>query len=152
MKELKKPCEAHRLRSLKHQANSHRSLFIPKCGEDGYYAPMQCSAKNKFCWCVNKNGNKKRGSRTKGLTDCSEKKEQGNSNSDFLRNEYYVCLWKQYLQERMYFFKTAVYQIFPFLDRLHQLYFYLYHTSVAKSSLTTVVSSGKVTFIHNTQF
>jgi hypothetical protein len=35
--------------------------------------------KNKYCWCVDKDGNKKKGSRTKGLTDCSKPKdEKGN--------------------------------------------------------------------------
>ena len=72
LKALKKPCEIHRSRALKHQANSYRSVFIPKCNDDGYYAPMQCTIKNKYCWCVNKDGNKKKGSRTKGLADCSK--------------------------------------------------------------------------------
>ncbi|CAB3999641.1 nidogen-2 [Paramuricea clavata] len=80
MKALKKPCESHRLRSLKHQANSFRSVFIPKCGDDGYYAPMQCTVKNKYCWCVDKDGNKKKGSRTKGLADCSGQKPKDKGN------------------------------------------------------------------------
>ena len=78
MKALQKPCETHRLRFLKHKANSLGSVFIPRCNEDGYYAPMQCTAKNKYCWCVDKNGKKKKGSRTRGLTDCSKSKDKGN--------------------------------------------------------------------------
>lgn len=72
-----KPCESHRSRALKHQVKLRKSVFVPKCSEDGYYAPMQCTAKNKYCWCVDKEGKKKRGSSVKGLADCAKTKKKG---------------------------------------------------------------------------
>ncbi|XP_046853142.1 thyroglobulin-like isoform X2 [Xenia sp. Carnegie-2017] len=76
MKALKKPCEIHRTHSQKLQAKTRQRIFIPKCNEDGYYSPMQCSKKSKHCWCVNKKGNIKSGSKAKTLTDCLNPKSR----------------------------------------------------------------------------
>ncbi|XP_041834475.1 thyroglobulin-like isoform X1 [Melanotaenia boesemani] len=48
--------------------------FLPKCDENGKYQPQQCHASTGHCWCVNKKGTEKPGTRTAPGTppvDCS---------------------------------------------------------------------------------
>ena len=35
--------------------------FMPQCNEDGSYKEVQCHGSTGYCWCVDKNGNKKEG-------------------------------------------------------------------------------------------
>ncbi|XP_036619187.1 testican-3 [Trichosurus vulpecula] len=46
--------------------------YIPLCDQDGYYKPTQCHGGSGQCWCVDRYGNEKMGSRTNGTAaDCA---------------------------------------------------------------------------------
>ncbi|XP_023251193.1 nidogen-2 isoform X2 [Seriola lalandi dorsalis] len=52
--------------------------FVPQCEEDGQYTPLQCHGSTGHCWCVDSNGEERRGTRTAaGETprDCSKPDE-----------------------------------------------------------------------------
>ena len=38
--------------------------FVPRCDDDGYYLPEQCSASTAHCWCVTRDGEKILGTET----------------------------------------------------------------------------------------
>ena len=48
--------------------------FIPKCEEDGSYSKIQCLESARLCWCVNENGEERKGTRTKGIPNCDKSK------------------------------------------------------------------------------
>lgn len=44
--------------------------YIPQCDSLGYYRPLQCHAAVGVCWCTDKHGNERPGTRTKGEPRC----------------------------------------------------------------------------------
>ncbi|XP_061840377.1 testican-3 [Nerophis lumbriciformis] len=44
--------------------------YLPSCEEDGYYRSQQCHSSSGQCWCVDRYGNERAGSRTHGAADC----------------------------------------------------------------------------------
>ena len=47
------------------------SLFLPECNEDGSYMQIQCQ--ESFCWCVNKEGQIRAGTKVQsGKPDCTK--------------------------------------------------------------------------------
>ena len=67
-----KPCRRHLNRVESIIFPSKFRPFIPLCDSNGYYLPLQCHQSSGYCWCVNKNGNMKSGTRTKGPIDCGK--------------------------------------------------------------------------------
>ena len=67
-----KPCKRHLKRVQSIVFPSKFRPFIPLCDSKGYYLPLQCHQSSGYCWCVDKNGNMKPGTRTKGSIDCGE--------------------------------------------------------------------------------
>uniref|UniRef100_A0A3B4U5M5 Thyroglobulin type-1 domain-containing protein n=1 Tax=Seriola dumerili TaxID=41447 RepID=A0A3B4U5M5_SERDU len=45
--------------------------FVPQCEEDGQYTPLQCHGSTGHCWCVDSNGEERRGTRTAAETTLS---------------------------------------------------------------------------------
>uniref|UniRef100_A0A3B4WGN0 Nidogen 2 n=1 Tax=Seriola lalandi dorsalis TaxID=1841481 RepID=A0A3B4WGN0_SERLL len=70
----KSQCEQHR-DSLQSDGFPLYGAFVPQCEEDGQYTPLQCHGSTGHCWCVDSNGEERRGTRTAaGETprDCNE--------------------------------------------------------------------------------
>lgn len=44
--------------------------FVPTCQPDGGYNVVQCDMSVGVCWCVDKNGIEKQGTRTTGMPSC----------------------------------------------------------------------------------
>lgn len=62
-------CEYQR-KEMRHQ--SFRG-HVPRCKEDGSFAEIQCYHEVKICWCVDKEGRERNGTRQKGApSNCSE--------------------------------------------------------------------------------
>ena len=47
--------------ALRHSSDSASSLFIPSCSANGEYAPQQCHQSIQYCWCVNEDGSRIKG-------------------------------------------------------------------------------------------
>uniref|UniRef100_A0A665TN62 Nidogen 2a (osteonidogen) n=1 Tax=Echeneis naucrates TaxID=173247 RepID=A0A665TN62_ECHNA len=73
----KSQCEQHRdsLQSgVEAMGRPSIGAFVPQCDSDGQYRPLQCHGSTGHCWCVDSNGEERRGTRTEaGETprDCS---------------------------------------------------------------------------------
>uniref|UniRef100_A0A665TMX6 Nidogen 2a (osteonidogen) n=1 Tax=Echeneis naucrates TaxID=173247 RepID=A0A665TMX6_ECHNA len=74
----KSQCEQHRdsLQSgVEAMGRPSIGAFVPQCDSDGQYRPLQCHGSTGHCWCVDSNGEERRGTRTEaGETprDCKE--------------------------------------------------------------------------------
>ncbi|XP_034720262.1 nidogen-2 isoform X5 [Etheostoma cragini] len=76
----KTDCEHHRLRA---QATSQEGypivgVYVPQCDADGQYLPLQCHSSTGHCWCVDRRGQERTGSRTPPGTqpkDCNRPDE-----------------------------------------------------------------------------
>lgn len=51
------------LTTCQRQAAKMPSAFSPKCTQDGEFEPVQCNDRSRECWCVDKEGKEKPGSR-----------------------------------------------------------------------------------------
>lgn len=78
---MQRPCKRHRSRALSHGRSTGKAIFIPRCHKNGYYLPLQCLVRNKQCWCVDEEGKEKKGTRTRGITECEYKGLLENSTS-----------------------------------------------------------------------
>ncbi|XP_028399649.1 neurogenic locus notch homolog protein 2-like isoform X2 [Dendronephthya gigantea] len=47
-------------------------VFTPQCEEDGSYSKMQCHGSTGYCWCVNADGSKLKGTETRSRPNCTE--------------------------------------------------------------------------------
>lgn len=63
-----RPCTAL---ARAHANAGARGGYVPACDAHGYYAPRQCHAALAVCWCVDKHGAERAGSRVRGLPDCA---------------------------------------------------------------------------------
>ena len=70
-----KPCHRHLNRVKSLMFPSKFRPFIPLCDSEGYYLALQCHQSSRHCWCVDKNGNMKPGTKTKGPIHCGKFKE-----------------------------------------------------------------------------
>ena len=70
---IKRPsrCLLDRARSLALNVDDSDGNYIPKCGNDGSYVPVQCLSSSKQCWCVDKHGNELYNTRQEGQPDCN---------------------------------------------------------------------------------
>ncbi|XP_042260960.1 nidogen-2 isoform X6 [Thunnus maccoyii] len=72
----KSQCEQHRdsLQSgVEHGGRPSLGAFIPQCDSDGRYRPLQCHGSTGHCWCVDRRGQERAGTRTPpgtAPTDC----------------------------------------------------------------------------------
>ena len=63
-----KPCLANRLRALR--ISLRKKPYVAQCESNGDYTPLQCNAYTGVCWCVDKHGKERVGSRTKRTPNC----------------------------------------------------------------------------------
>jgi len=58
-------CQQHR-DSLQESLRMYRGLeaFVPQCDEKGQYKPLQCLGTTGHCWCVDRRGQERVGTRT----------------------------------------------------------------------------------------
>ncbi|XP_061742930.1 testican-3 isoform X2 [Nerophis ophidion] len=65
------PCRAQLADiNSKHIGKKLLGQYLPSCEEDGYYRAQQCHSSSGQCWCVDRYGNERAGSRTHGAADC----------------------------------------------------------------------------------
>ncbi|XP_069568834.1 nidogen-2 isoform X2 [Brachyistius frenatus] len=63
----KSQCEQHRdsLQSgVDHGGRPSLGAFVPQCDSDGRYRPLQCHGSTGHCWCVDRSGQERAGTRT----------------------------------------------------------------------------------------
>ena len=68
--------------------------FIPQCGEDGAYSPMQCWGSTGYCWCVDEYGIEIPGTSIpswQGTPDCSTTQEECVASQ--IEECVYIALW-----------------------------------------------------------
>lgn len=63
-----RPCRA--LARAHATAQAQEGAYVPACDARGYYRPRQCHAALAVCWCVDRHGVERKGSRTKGAPAC----------------------------------------------------------------------------------
>ncbi|XP_071319886.1 nidogen-2 isoform X2 [Trachinotus anak] len=76
----KTQCEQHRdsVQTTSPEGYPLYGAFVPQCDDDGQYTPLQCHSSTGHCWCVDSNGEERRGTRTTAgttPTDCSKPDE-----------------------------------------------------------------------------
>lgn len=64
---LQGPCDQHLAHVSTIISKDRRHFYTPTCDNKGYYIPLQCDNGRKWCWCVDKYGAMKKGTRTKSL-------------------------------------------------------------------------------------
>ncbi|XP_077295665.1 proteoglycan Cow [Arctopsyche grandis] len=64
-----RPCTAVTRRANR---NHFIGAYIPQCDSLGFYRPLQCHGAVGVCWCTDKHGNERPGTRTKGEPRCPE--------------------------------------------------------------------------------
>ena len=64
-------CLLDRARFLALDVSDSKGNYIPKCGKDGSYDPVQCHSASGQCWCVDKYGNELYETRQEGPPDCT---------------------------------------------------------------------------------
>ncbi|XP_035984365.1 nidogen-2 isoform X2 [Fundulus heteroclitus] len=62
----KTPCEhqKERAQATGSQGYPVAGAYVPQCDADGLYIPLQCHTSTGYCWCVNKDGQERAGTRT----------------------------------------------------------------------------------------
>uniref|UniRef100_A0A3Q2TCT3 Thyroglobulin type-1 domain-containing protein n=1 Tax=Fundulus heteroclitus TaxID=8078 RepID=A0A3Q2TCT3_FUNHE len=62
----KTPCEHHKERAQATGSQGYpvAGAYVPQCDADGLYIPLQCHTSTGYCWCVNKDGQERAGTRT----------------------------------------------------------------------------------------
>ncbi|KAM9327748.1 nidogen-2 isoform 2-T2 [Pholidichthys leucotaenia] len=75
-KPIKTPCERHRdsVQTTSPEGYPLLGAHVPQCDANGQYIPLQCHSSTGDCWCVDANGEERRGTRTPAgatPTDCS---------------------------------------------------------------------------------
>ncbi|XP_068612657.1 nidogen-2 [Brachionichthys hirsutus] len=73
-------CEHHResVRPTGPEGYPDPGAYVPQCGTDGQYIPLQCHASTGHCWCVDSSGRERAGTRTPPgttQTDCDKRDE-----------------------------------------------------------------------------
>ncbi|XP_038151837.1 nidogen-2 isoform X5 [Cyprinodon tularosa] len=71
--------------------------YVPQCDDDGQYIPLQCQPSTGYCWCVNKDGEEREGTRTPPGTqpkDCT--KPASNSRVESVCERWRASLIEQY--------------------------------------------------------
>ncbi|XP_022806051.1 uncharacterized protein LOC111343164 [Stylophora pistillata] len=63
-------CQKERQAALGWRGIPAVGKFVPLCRPGGEYQDVQCSPSTGFCWCVDKNGIEKQGTRTRGAPSC----------------------------------------------------------------------------------
>ncbi|XP_061693207.1 nidogen-2 isoform X2 [Syngnathoides biaculeatus] len=74
---LKSHCEEHRdsVQTTSPEGYPLVGAFVPQCDANGEYTPQQCHGSSGYCWCVDKKGQERHGTRTlPGATpiDCNK--------------------------------------------------------------------------------
>lgn len=78
-------CQKERQAALGWKGIPASEKFVPSCKPDGEYDVVQCYLSVSVCWCVDKNGIEKQGTRTSGVPSCG-----------MMGNYIYKrCHWKQ---------------------------------------------------------
>lgn len=63
-------CQKERQVALGWKGIPSAESFVPTCRPDGEYNVVQCHSSLSICWCVDKNGIEKQGTRTNGIPSC----------------------------------------------------------------------------------
>uniref|UniRef100_A0A3Q2ZBW7 Nidogen 2a (osteonidogen) n=1 Tax=Kryptolebias marmoratus TaxID=37003 RepID=A0A3Q2ZBW7_KRYMA len=62
----KTSCERHKERAEATISGGYpiAGAYVPQCDADGHYIPLQCYDSTGHCWCVDRNGQERSGTRT----------------------------------------------------------------------------------------
>ena len=63
-------CQKERQAALGWKGIQTSGKFVPTCKPDGEYDVVQCFSSVGVCWCVDKSGIEKQGTRTSGVPSC----------------------------------------------------------------------------------
>lgn len=63
-------CQKERQVALGWKGIPSAESFVPTCRPDGEYNVVQCHSSLSICWCVEKNGIEKQGTRSNGIPSC----------------------------------------------------------------------------------
>ncbi|XP_044201281.1 nidogen-2 isoform X6 [Thunnus albacares] len=63
---FKTQCEHHRdsIQTTSPEGHPGVGVYVPQCDASGQYTPLQCHGSSGYCWCVDKNGQEREGTRT----------------------------------------------------------------------------------------